>query len=290
MIHDFFIVNIQTLKRVFHKSYSKESTPESIVKSFLLKYSKEFIPNENGLNPIKIIPIKQYMFTFQIRPNSDSFFIIVSDIHDSKKDMELLLAKVTKSLLEFNNLHEMSKTRQNELDVIITKNLFSQIKIALIGKDNVGKSTIFNQLEGEISYSHSKRVMRSKQIFPQSTDPKIYLLDYIGTEDYSPQWPNLLRGVHIILIVVDSTVENVLSTKRLFINLVKKAKPDALMLGVANKQDQPNSLDAQLIQKMLDIEEVFPLSMYRLSDPKTLENIFLHAVQKYLERFLTLAS
>ena len=290
MIRDFFIVNLQTKKRVFHKSYSKEPTPESIVKSFLLKYSKEFILDEEEFNPVKIIPIKQYMFTFQVRPNSDSVFMIVSDIHDSKKDMELLLSRVTTSLSNFNYQQGMTKNQHSELDVIITKNLFSQIKIALIGKDNVGKSAIFNQLEGEISLTHSKRVMRSKQIFSQSTDPKVYLLDYIGTEDYSPQWPNLLHGVHIILIVVDSTVENVLSTKRLFINLVKKAKPDALILGIANKQDQPKSLDAQLIQKMLDIDEVFPLSMYRLTNPKTLENIFLHAVQKYLAQFLTLSS
>lgn len=289
MIRDFFIVNLHTKER-FHKSYSKESTPESIVKSFLHKYVKEFIVDQESFNPIKIIPVKQYMFTFYVRFESDLIYFIVSDIHDSKNDMKLLLSKVTSSLSKFNFQEGMTIQQRDELEVMITKNLYSQIKIALIGKDNVGKSAIFNQLEGEISYPHSKRVMRSKQILTQSSNPKVYLLDYIGTEDYTPQWPNLLRGIHIILIVVDSTVENVLSTKRLFLNLVKKAKPDALILGIANKQDQPKALDAQLIQKMLDVDEVFPLSMYRLSNVKSLENIFLHAVQKYLAQFLSLSS
>jgi small GTP-binding protein len=283
MIRDFFIVNLQTKER-FHKSYSKEPTPESIIKRFLLKYAKEFLPNKDDINPIKSIPVKQFMFTFILK--TDLIFIIISDIHDSKKDLEILLTRVTRSLVGFSFQNSTSKSQKDILEVTITKDLFSQIKIALIGKDNVGKSTIFNKLEGEISYSHSKRVMRSKQILPESSDPKVYLLDYIGTEDYSPQWPNLLRGIHIILIVVDSTVENVLSTKRLFINLVKKAKPDALIMGIANKQDQPKALDASLIKKMLDLEDVFPLSMYRLAKIKTLENIFLNAVQKYLARFL----
>jgi len=283
MIRDFFIVNLQTKER-FHKSYSKEPTPESIVKSFLLKYTKEFEIDEDGLNPVKIIAAKQYLFTFLV--TADFLFIIVSDLHDSKKDMEMLLSQTTQAISAFN-LHEtVNPSERNELEATITRNLFSQIKIALIGKDNVGKSMIFNKLEGEISYPHSKRVMRSKHILHESLNPKVYLLDYIGTEEYSPQWPNLLRGIHIILIVVDSTVENVLSTKRLFINLVKKAKPDALIMGIANKQDQPKALDALLIQKMLDLDEVFPLSMFRLNDIKSLENIFTHAIQKYLTQFL----
>ena len=283
MIRDFFIVNLQTKER-FHKSYSKEPTPESIVKTFLLKYAKEFKVDEADINPFKNIPVKQFMFTFLVK--NDLIFMVITDIHDSKKDVELLLARVTRSLSDFNFQNSISKSQKDILEVNITKDLFSQIKIALIGKDNVGKSTIFNKLEGEISYSHSKRVMRSKQILPESSDPKVYLLDYIGTEEYSPQWPNLLRGIHIILIVVDSTVENVLSTKRLFINLVKKAKPDALILGIANKQDQPKVLDASLIKKMLDLEDVFPLSMYRLENTKILDSIFLNAVQKYLAQFL----
>ena len=283
MIRDFFIVNLQTKER-FHKSYSREPTPESIVKTFLLKYAKEFKVDEEDINPFKNIPVRQYMFTFLVK--IDLIFMIITDIHDSKKDVELLLARVTRSLSDFNFQNSISKSQKDILEVNITKDLFSQIKIALIGKDNVGKSTIFNKLEGEISYSHSKRVMRSKQILPESSDPKVYLLDYIGTEEYSPQWPNLLRGIHIILIVVDSTVENVLSTKRLFINLVKKAKPDALILGIANKQDQPKVLDASLIKKMLDLEDVFPLSMYRLENTKILDSIFLNAVQKYLAQFL----
>lgn len=283
MIRDFFIVNLQTKER-FHKSYSKEPTPESNVKSFLLKYAKEFLPNKEDINPIKSIPVKQFMFTFLVK--NDLIFIIISDIHDSKKDLEILLTRVSRSLADFTFQNSTSKSQKDILEVTITKDLFSQIKIALIGKDNVGKSAIFNKLAGEISYSHSKRVMRSKQILPESSDPKVYLLDYIGTEDYSPQWPNLLRGIHIILIVVDSTVENVLSTKRLFINLIKKAKPDALIMGIANKQDQPKALDASLIKKMLDLDDVFPLSMYRLENTKTLEDIFLNAVQKYLASFL----
>jgi small GTP-binding protein len=282
MIRDFFIVNLLT-KEKFHKSYVHESTPASVVKKFLLKYSRERETKKQDIDPIKDVIMNQYMLIYLVK--DDLMFLMITDLHDSKKDMELILAKLSTSLDDFKFGEPLSKIQKENLEQHITKILFSQIKIALIGKDDVGKSAIFNQLEGEISYSHSKRVMRSKLILSGSTDLKIYLLDYIGTEDYSPQWPNLLRGIHIILIVVDSTVENVLSTKRLFLNLVKKAKPDALILGIANKQDQPNALEASLVKKMLDIDDVFPLSMYRLTNIKSLENIFLHAVKKYLEQF-----
>ncbi len=177
MIRDFFVVNLQTKER-FHKSYSKELTPESIVKSFLLKYAKEFETSEDDLNPIKNIPVKQFMFTFLVR--SDLIFMIISENHDSKKDMELLLSRVYSSISDFTFEKSLSKSQREILEITITKGLFSQIKISLIGKDNVGKSTIFNQLEGEISYSHSKRVMRSKQILPESSDPKVYPPSKVG--------------------------------------------------------------------------------------------------------------
>ena len=67
----------------------------------------------------------------------------------------------------------------------------------------------------------------------------------------------LLRGTHVILLVTDSTVENVLQTRRVFMKLIKKARPDAICIGIANKQDLPKAMTAPLVKKVLGTDEVY---------------------------------
>lgn len=92
----------------------------------------------------------------------------------------------------------------------------------------------------------------------------------------------LLRGTHIILLVTDSTVENVLQTKRVFMGMIKKQKPDAIVYGIANKQDLPKAMDKKLVARVLGIDKCFNLCAIDPSERKRLRNVIGEAIEQYL--------
>ncbi|MHA1130769.1 MAG: hypothetical protein ACTSQI_20500 [Candidatus Helarchaeota archaeon] len=55
------------------------------------------------------------------------------------------------------------------------------------------------------------------------------------------------------MLVTDSTVENVVSTKRVYLNVIKKRKQDLLTYCLCNKQDLPRAMRPKLVERMLNV-------------------------------------
>ena len=139
----------------------------------------------------------------------------------------------------------------------------------------MGKTTIYQLVQGrDIPMDYLPTMFVDyKRLDGEIAGTEVLLWDLAGQEEFTKNWPLLLRGTSIILLVVDSTVENVLNTKRVYSSLIKKTKPKAITFAIANKQDLPRAMSAELVRKVLGVKEVFPLVAIDPSERKKIKGI-----------------
>ena len=129
------------------------------------------------------------------------------------------------------------------------------IKIALVGFGGVGKTTILNLMRGrDIPIEYNPTIaIDVKKLDGISARYEIIIWDFAGQERYTPLWTFLLRGTNIVFLVTDSTVENVISTKKVYLKVIKSRKESILTFCLANKQDMPRAMKPKLVEKLLNI-------------------------------------
>lgn len=79
--------------------------------------------------------------------------------------------------------------------------------------------------------------------------------DFTGQDRFRKLWELYFRGSAAIIIVTDSTIENVLNSKNI-IDLIRRKDITAGVLAIANKQEKPNALTPQLIEHILGIKTI----------------------------------
>jgi small GTP-binding protein len=123
-------------------------------------------------------------------------------------------------------------------------------KIALVGNGRVGKSTIRTMLEGKDGPHHPTIGI---DIGKYADDElKCAIFDLGGQERFKMLWNDFLKGSSLVMLVTDSSREDVEKAKGL-IDQVQKVK-GAKLIAIANKQDQENRLNATQVEKMLGIK------------------------------------
>jgi len=80
-----------------------------------------------------------------------------------------------------------------------------------------------------------------------------HLWDFAGQEQFSYLWSDFIFGSDAVLLITDSTLENV-EKSRYFIELIKDQTPNAHAAAIANKQDLENALSVEKIEEILGIK------------------------------------
>ncbi|MFX1591999.1 MAG: ADP-ribosylation factor-like protein, partial [Promethearchaeota archaeon] len=126
-------------------------------------------------------------------------------------------------------------------------------KISLVGFSGVGKTTTTKLIcANEIPSIHIPTIT-GKISTVKIGKLYFHLWDFAGQEQFSYLWNDFILGSDAVLIITDSTLENVEKSK-FFIELVKEHAPYAHTAIIGNKQDLDNALDVAKIEEILGLK------------------------------------
>jgi len=199
----------------------------------------------------------RYKISFIIDKNYDLMIIFVSGLTDNFDLIKVELHNLKKDFIDFYR-----PTLKKGLDIILSEDIGPMLdkihknlcpKISLIGYAGVGKTTITQLIkEGEIPMEHIPTIHRNHAIVKLG---KLYLSvwDFAGQEQFSFLWNKFIRGSDAVLLITDSSSENVEGSK-FFLNLINDEVPYSHSAVIGNKQDLPTSIDIETIEKLLGLK------------------------------------
>ena len=126
-------------------------------------------------------------------------------------------------------------------------------KISLVGFSGVGKTTITQLIKAEeIPLEHIPTINGDvatikigKLTFP--------LWDFAGQEQFSLLWNRFIKGSDAVLLITNSTLENIEKSK-FFLEFIKEEAPYAHSAIIGNKQDLPNALSVENIERITGVK------------------------------------
>ena len=200
---------------------------------------------------------ENYRISFVIEKDFRILFLFV---HDKKDDFILIKKELTnckeKFLKSFKNIldQKIDPSSLNKFNVMVDsiQNKFPAI-LSLVGYDGVGKTTIINLIR-----SKEIPIKPALQITGNIATLKIgslnfILRDFTGEQDAGFLWNNFIRGSDLILLVTNSTLDNV-ENSRFFVKKIEEEIPNALVIVLGNKQDLEDTLKPQEIEDILELK------------------------------------
>ena len=134
---------------------------------------------------------------------------------------------------------------------VIHRNL--RPKISLIGFSGVGKTTITKLIKAdEIPVQHIPTITGDIATI-KIGKLHFHLWDFAGQEQFSYLWNNFIKGSDAVLLITNSSLENVEKSKY-FLELIKEQAPNAHSAVIGNKQDLKNAMNPVQIEKLLNLK------------------------------------
>ncbi len=137
-------------------------------------------------------------------------------------------------------------------------------KISIIGFSGVGKTTIKQLIKlDEIPLEHIPTI--SGDIATIKIGKLFFnLFDFAGQDQFRYLWKSFIKGSDSILIVTDSTPQNIDQSK-FFLELIEKEVPYARSAIIANKQDLSGAMTPEEIENILNLR-TYPMIANRVEN------------------------
>lgn len=240
-------------KVIYNKNFGKALLKEDFNKLYheILEISKKGTGIElNSYDYIK------YKIVFTLDEDLNLMFMFITDINDDLSLTKRELGNLQKEFLDTfgDAIEDLDASLMELLDPIIDsthRNL--KTKISLVGFSGVGKTTTTKLIcASEIPSVHIPTIT-GKISTVKIGKLYFHLWDFAGQEQFSYLWNDFIYGSDAVLIITDSTLENVEKSK-FFIELIKDHAPHAHAAIIGNKQDLPGALPVEKIEEMLSLK------------------------------------
>jgi small GTP-binding protein len=266
MIHNVFIIDARN-EIVVQKKFWIISVDAKEMQDFAARVrdSQEVIIEEIG--PVKYLG----------KPLGRGVVVLCAESVD---DDEVLRDKAERVTYEFRrviNYEVEYETFMEKVDDYVTTTL----KVSIIGYGGVGKTTLVKLLNGGIpptSYVPTIAIDIQKIEGARIGTYEIVAWDFAGQDRFRKLWELYFKGSRIILLVTDSTLENVLNSKDI-INMIRDKEIAAEVLAIANKQDLKGALSSQLVERVLGVKS-YPMVAIDPTKRKEAFDIISKALEK----------
>ncbi|MBN1800214.1 MAG: GTP-binding protein [Candidatus Lokiarchaeota archaeon] len=177
---------------------------------------------------------------------SDSFDYIKKELKKCKKDFLNLFGDILEQECDAKTFNVFDPS----VDAM-HRNL--KPKISLCGFSGVGKTTTTRLIKAEeIPMQHVPTITGDIATI-KIGKLQFSLWDFAGQEQFSYLWTNFVKGSDAILLITDSTIENVEKSK-FFLELIKEQAPNAHTAVIANKQDLEGAMPPTQIEKVIGLK------------------------------------
>jgi small GTP-binding protein len=283
LIHSIYVIRGDG-KVLYRKNYGAIKIDESLVSVFLSALTSFTGAMPDGA--IKSVVSGRLKFVYTVDNKRDLIHVFCADMEDDELGLHQRVKRVRDVFAEelYQKLATwdgQSKDIWNDFEASVEKILSGIIKIALVGFGGVGKTTVLNLMRGtDIPIEYNPTIAVDVKKLDVSATYEVIIWDFAGQERYTPLWTFLLRGTNIVLLVTDSTVENVVSTKRVYLNVIKKRKQELLTYCLCNKQDMPRAMKPKLVERILSVP-CYPMVAINPTFREELMNLITSAIDEW---------
>jgi small GTP-binding protein len=236
-------------KILYNKNFGKALTMED--------FNKVYAEITTGIGiELDSYDFIKYRIVFTIDEETGLTSVFVIDINDDLSSTKMQLNTLQKEFIETfgDSIDDIDPSLMELIDPIldsIHRNL--KTKISLVGFSGVGKTTTTKLIcATEIPSVHIPTIT-GKISTVKIGKLYFHLWDFAGQEQFSYLWNDFILGSDAVLIITDSSLENVEKSK-FFIELIKEHAPYAHTAVIGNKQDLPDALNIEKIEEILGLK------------------------------------
>ena len=254
---------------LYQKNFGNALSNEDIQKIYQ-KIQEEIAKGQ--IEHLSSLDYFRYKASFKFVQQYDLMFLFVTDLSDQKDRVEKQLERMHKEFMDtFGTFIDegISKEDFKIFEPVVEKthkNL--KPKISLVGFSGVGKTTITRLITAQdIPTEHVPTITGDIGTIKIG---KLHfsLWDFAGQEQFSFLWNKFIQGSDGVLLITDSTLENIEKSKY-FVDLIRSETPYAHAAIIGNKQDLPEAMPPDDIERHLSMR-VYPMVAV---DPKNREKM-----------------
>ncbi|MHA1664480.1 MAG: ADP-ribosylation factor-like protein [Candidatus Njordarchaeales archaeon] len=214
---------------------------------------------EHLIKNLEHITIGRYRIGIMLEP--DYTISVLADRTNKEEEIEGFLRGVWKILKDNfgDNItpESLSDTeKQEKLEEFLEKQIKRiPVKITFVGSGGVGKTTMINLLaKGIITRDYKPTLLADVEKLEFSLGAfGISLFSVAGQPGYRKTWDIVSEATDIVILVLDSTQENIRETKIEVLPKIRKLAPYARYVAIANKQDLPTALPPATIEEEIGL-------------------------------------
>ncbi|MFW9862613.1 MAG: ADP-ribosylation factor-like protein [Candidatus Thorarchaeota archaeon] len=280
MIIKTYLIRISTSQILASSKYWPIDVPEGEIREFLGTRSeiKESSPDSFTELPL-VIDDNKYM---AIEVVEDLLLVYVTDAQEDERAIADKLrdgATAIKSRILQSGLQTMI----NEYEFAIESSIITKLKIALVGEGGVGKTTTLHLLLGDTPPTQYVPTIALNLETVENIhfgNYSLVLWDFAGQERFRKLWRFYFHGADVIFLVCDSSLRNVIISKDI-LKLIRRDAPKVPLFAIANKQDKPNVMKPEVVQKILGVP-TYPMVAIDKSRRDEMLRILMNAAATYV--------
>ncbi|MFX0097787.1 MAG: ADP-ribosylation factor-like protein [Candidatus Hodarchaeota archaeon] len=283
MIHSVYVIK-RTGECLFSRIYDENGVDEALISGFLSAL-QSFISEISG-DYIRTLKTGNVKFVYNLF--DDLIFVFCSDLDEDEEKLRLKIDRAQSVFLnEFSGKIQgwdgqtsVFKSFEAAVDDIV-KDL---VKVSVIGFGGVGKTTILKLiLKEEVPVQHIPTIaVDIKDLNGIKSNAKVVMWDFAGQQRFESLWDVMIKGSDIIIVVTDSSMLNIIKTRKRIMAMIREHNPRAKIVAVANKQDLPNSIKPKVISDLLGVP-VYGIVAIDPSNRNLLLGILSNTINRWLD-------